>query len=207
MLNYPGKPYHDEKWPGGPQRIPGRVMCAYYDAGGEGTAYHDADAVNHGSGELNPPDGTYLHNFRKDEGVDTSYVKYRGEKFPDPIDDSPYNLVVPEKDMLYVGWTEPGEWINYTVEVEKDGTYAVELMYTSNAGGKIGLDIDGREAALCPIKTTFVAADPLGWRQWHHWNKLPIAELSLTRGLHLLTIRVLEQGNMNFAYLDFLPRG
>ena len=48
-----GRPYEDEAYKAGAQRIPGIVQCALYDLGGEGVAYHDADPVNHGSGELN----------------------------------------------------------------------------------------------------------------------------------------------------------
>jgi hypothetical protein len=59
-----GSPYHDTRYCGGPQKIPGKVLCAYYDLGGEGVAYHDTDPKNHGSGELNPADGTYLNEFR-----------------------------------------------------------------------------------------------------------------------------------------------
>ena len=47
---YQGVPYHDERYQGGAQKVPGRVYCAYYDLGGEGMAYHDTDAQNHGSG-------------------------------------------------------------------------------------------------------------------------------------------------------------
>ncbi len=85
---YQGKPFHDSKYQGGPQRIPGKVFCAYYDVGGEGIAYHDTDAKNNGSGGLNPADGTYLNEFRMNKGVDTSYTK-----FHDQIDNNPYNLV------------------------------------------------------------------------------------------------------------------
>jgi len=60
---YKGVPYQDSKYQGGPQKIPGRVLCAYYDLGGEGVAYHDIDSTNHGSGELNPADGCYLNEF------------------------------------------------------------------------------------------------------------------------------------------------
>ena len=35
---YQGRPYHDSVCQGGPQKIPGRVQCAYYDLGGEGVA-------------------------------------------------------------------------------------------------------------------------------------------------------------------------
>ncbi len=109
-------PFHDVVYHGGPQIIPGRVQCAYYDLGGEGIAYHDTDAKNNGSGALNPADGSYLNQFRMDEGVDTSYTK-----FHDQIDNNPYNLVPPPEGQLYVGWTEPGEWFNMTVEVERPG--------------------------------------------------------------------------------------
>ena len=85
--------------------MPGRVLCAFYDVGGEGVAYHDDDAKNQGSGTLNPADGSYLNEFRMKEGVDISYTKYH-----DDIDKNPYNLEEPPDGLLYVGWTAPGEW-------------------------------------------------------------------------------------------------
>ena len=102
---YRGKPFHDSVYHGGAQKIPGRVQCAYYDLGGEGVAYHDTEAKNQGSGGLNPADGTYLNQFRIDEGVDTSYTKFHRDAV---IDDSPYNVVLPPENQPYVGWTEPG---------------------------------------------------------------------------------------------------
>lgn len=66
------QPFRDCVYQGGPQSIRGRVQCAYYDLGGEGIAYHDTDAKNQGSGGLNPSDGSYLNQFRRNEGVDTS---------------------------------------------------------------------------------------------------------------------------------------
>jgi hypothetical protein len=198
LESYRGKPYRDSKWPGGPQRISGRLICAYYDAGGEGIAYHDADEVNNGSGKLNPVDGSYLHSFRINEGVDTSYVKFR-----DSIDSHEFNLVMPEKDMLYVGWTVPGEWICYTVSIEEAGVYTVDLMYTSKEGGRISLEADDGKAVTFEVDSTYDAADPLDWRQWHHWNKALLGEIRLPQGLHVLTLRTVEKGNMNYAYLEF----
>ena len=94
--HHKGKPYQDIRYQGGAQKIPGRVECAYYDLGGEGVAYHDLDARNNGSGVVNPVDGTYLNQFRMEEGVDISYTK-----FHDQIDSSPYNIVQPpEKSAL-----------------------------------------------------------------------------------------------------------
>ena len=124
VKQYGGLSYHDSRYNGGPQKIPGRVLCAYYDLGGEGVAYHDTDPKNHGSGELNPADGTYLNEFRIHEGVDTSYTKF--DRKPDSIDDNPFDKIVPPRDLPYVGWTEPGEWFNITVEAAHAGTYAAD---------------------------------------------------------------------------------
>jgi hypothetical protein len=166
---YKGLPYHDTRYSGGPQKIPGKVLCAYYDLGGEGVAYHDGDAQNRGSGELNPADGTYLNEFRIHEGVDTSYTKFNRKQ--DPIDDNPFDKIVPPADLPYVGWTEPREWFNITVNVTKAGTYAADFLYTSNRGGTIAVDVDGKDATRpLQITTTNDPADPLAWRQWHHWN-------------------------------------
>src|SRR5512133_191893 len=115
------------------QSIPGKIECEKYDLGGEGVAYHDKDSVNNGSGKLNPNDGTFYNTFRMPEGVDISYTKVGG------IDDNPYNFVEPFMKQLYVGWTEPGEWINFTVDVKESGIYKGEIMYTSRYGGKISI--------------------------------------------------------------------
>jgi hypothetical protein len=200
LKGYQGKPFQDALYHGGPQKIPGRTECAYYDLGGEGIAYHDVDAVNNGSGKLNPADGTYLNEFRMNEGVDTSYTK-----FHDAIDNNPYNLVQPPEGQIYVGWTVTNEWFNLTVEVEHTGVYAMDLLYTSNRGGTISLDRNSRPL-VSPIKiiSTHDDRDPIAWRQWHHWNVMTnLATVKLPKGVSVLTLRIVTEGNMNLASLDF----
>jgi len=202
LAHYQGTPYHDSHYQGGAQAIPGKVICAYYDLGGEGVAYHDSDAKNNGSGALNPANGTYLNEFRMSEGVDTSYTKFG----LDPkIDDNPHDKVTPPPNLLYVGWTVPGEWFNMTVQVAKAGEYTADLLYTSNRGGTISIDVNGKPATgPLAIASTFDAADPIAWRQWHHWNLAPaIARLKLPKGKALLTVHILTEGQMNLATLDF----
>jgi hypothetical protein len=205
LRQYKGLPYDDSRYHGGPQKVPGRVLCAYYDLGGEGVAYHDTDPQNHGSGELNPADGTYLNEFRMHEGVDTSYTKFN--RTPNPIDDNPFDKIVPAANLPYVGWTEPGEWFNITVEVSQGGTYAADFLYTSNRGGSISLDVNGNDATgPLQITTTYDPADPLAWRQWHHWNLAPqLFKVHLDKGKNVLTVHILTNGNMNLAYFDFQP--
>src|SRR5258707_11135678 len=138
--DYKGKPFHDTVYAAGPQNIPGRVECAYYDLGGEGVAYHDTDATNHGSGELNvkpehqrPHANPYVWGFRANEGVDISYTK-------DFADFNHTNFVTPVTNQLYIGWTADDEWCNYTVNVKNAGTYKIVARY-GNAANTISFSI------------------------------------------------------------------
>jgi hypothetical protein len=186
---YKGTPYQDSLYHGGPQAIPGRVQCAFYDLGGEGIAYHDTTEKNEGSGGLNPADGSYLNEFRMHEA----------------IDNNPYNKVVPEENQLYVGWTQPGEWFHITVNAKHAGSYSADLLYTSNRGGNISIDVNEVDATgPIAIQSTNDAADPIAWRQWHHWNIMKdIAQVKLTAGKNVLTVHILTEGNMNLAYFQF----
>jgi hypothetical protein len=198
---YKGTPFSDSVYKSGPQTIPGKLQCEYYDFGGEGLAFHDTDSTNSGSGRLNPADGSYLHEFRINEAVDISFTKFREPA----IDNSPYNIVEPKKDQFYVGWTAPGEWTKYTVKVEKTGTYQLAIMYTSNQNGKISVSVnDVDKTGPLPILSTFAAADTIAWRQWHHWNYLEnIARIDLKKGVQTITIHTVEIGQMNYDYINF----
>src|SRR4051812_16415900 len=183
--------FRDAAWENKPQEIPGKIECEFYNTGGEGVAYHDKDSVNNGSGKLNPADGGFLNEFRMKEGVDISYTKSKD------IDISPYNKVKPEMDQLYVGWTERGEWINYTVNVKKSGTYTIGLMYTANGDGIISLDVDGKESSGdLKVPSTNDEKEPIAWRQWHHWNKInQLGQIKLAKGIHTLTLHTVAHGN------------
>lgn len=198
---YQRNPFSDSVYKSGAQVFPGKLQCEYYDFGGEGISYHDIDSINSGSGRLNPADGSYLHEFRINEAVDISYTKFR-----DPaIDNTIYNFVEPGKDQLYVGWTEPGEWTKYTVNVQKTGTYELGIMYTANQNGKISLSVnDEDKTGPLQITSTFVAADTVGWRQWHHWNYLEkIARIDLKKGIQTITVKTVETGQMNYDFIEF----
>ncbi len=54
------------------------------------------------------------------------------------------------------------------------------------------------------IASTNDPADPLAWRQWHHWNLASqLFKVRLNKGKSVLTVHVLRNGNMNLAYFDF----
>ncbi|GEM_PF-197031 len=213
--SYAGVPFHDTVYSGGPQVIPGTLQNEYFDtldipdslkASGaeEGITYHDTDNQNSGSGMLNGT-GTYLKEFRMHESADTSYTKFNNPGTL--IDDSPYNLVRPEPNSLYLGWIAPGEWVRYTVDVHADGIYALNIMYTSKFGGHISLDSDGRDVSgPLTIPSTSNSADPVEWRQAHHWNKIyGVGHIPLKKGRQVLTLHFLDQPVMNFDYMEFVP--
>lgn len=194
--DYKGKPFKDEKHKSGPQAIPGVLQTALYDLGGEGVAYHDTDAVNKGSGELNRrPNhcrtGTpeHLCYFRDKEGVDLSYTKEFAD-FKNP------NLVDPEKNQLYLGWHADGEWVNYTVAVKKAGKYRIHAMY-GKAANLLKFSVNNQPAGECKL--------PVDTGDYHKWNKaMDCGEITFpNKGLQLLTLHY-NTGN-NLAYFEFVP--
>ena len=186
IKGYQGTPYQDEKIAGGAQCIPGRMYCAYYDLGGEGVAYHDSDACNHGSGSLNPADGSYLNQFRMEEGVDISYIKEK--------DRTPGSSYLADLGTLYTGWSAAGEWMNYTVAVQTTGTYQVDIVYATMDGGQLTVQIDGADAGVVSLPPT---------NGYHNWGKVDnCARLALSAGEQVVTLRPHSQG-MNYAWLEF----
>jgi hypothetical protein len=196
---YSGTPYLDTVTALSVQQIPGRLQCEFFDLGGEGVAYHDTDDKNSGSGSLNKGPGYYF-NFRINEAVDISFTK-----FHDSIDNSMYTIVQPKIDQLYLGWTEPGEWTRYTVNVLEDGDYKVGVMYTSNRGGAIRFFVDNTDStAFLDIPSTFNEKDPLKWRNWHHWNYVDsLTVMHLEKGKRILKLDIAQLGNFNFDYFNF----
>jgi hypothetical protein len=190
--DYQGKPFADSVHTAGAQIIPGRIECAFYDLGGEGVAYHDTDATNHGSGELNlkpehhrPHATPEIWGFRANEGVDISYTK-------DFADFNHTNFVAPGTNQLYIGWTADGEWCNYTVDVKKAGQYKITALY-GNAANTVKFLINHQPAAECRL--------PLATGSMHIWNRAEIGTITFTEpGIQLLTFQY-NKGN-NFAYFD-----
>jgi len=84
----------------------------------------------------------------------------------------------------------------------------MDLLYTSNRGGTISLDLEGNNPTdPLAIASTKNDADSLAWRQWHHWYVMKdLAVGSLPKGKHVLTVHILTNGNMNLAYFDFKER-
>ena len=54
------------------------------------------------------------------------------------------------------------------------------------------------------IASTYDAADEVAWRQWHHWNVAKgLVKVGLKKGINVLTVHTVAQGQMNYATLEF----
>jgi len=152
------------EWPG-PSRpyknkvhtIPGTIEAEDFDEGGEGVAYHDMEEEQKEKKE--PP-------YRK-TGVDLEWREDASGKF---------NL----------GWTRPGEWLIYTVDVRESGTYTIEMMVACDKrGGQFRLEFNGVD------KTGQVEVpDTGGWKNLKPFSKTGV---KLEAGRYAMKL-VLDKG-------------
>jgi hypothetical protein len=94
--------------------------------------------------------------------------------------------------------------LSHTIKVNDGAKYTVSLLYTSSGDGTISFDVHGRDATG-PLKiySTFDVRDTVPWRQWHHWNKSDsVGTIIQERGVHVLTLHIVANGNMNLDYMD-----
>lgn len=154
-------------------RIPGIINAAEYDLGTHQVTWSDSDywAVSGSPGGGNS--GTFLRN----DGVDI-------ERSDDSLGFA-YN----------VGWLEPLEWMEYSVFVEAEGTYAVDVRLAAlTGGGNLHLYMDGESIGQLTVDET---------GGWQIWNTQRISNLALTAGEHILRIAVGRRGGFNLNRLTF----
>lgn len=146
------------------------ILFADFDAGGEGISYHDTSAVNQGNS-----------TYRGNTGVDVGHTTARG-------------------GVTYVGWTQPGEWLDYTVSAAKSGTYALEVRAASaSGGGQYHLEVDGRNVSgEITVRKTGA---------WNAFTTTTIGGIPLTAGTHTIRVVMDKPGAdgfvANFATFDF----
>src|SRR5574344_2067083 len=135
--------------------FPGLIQAENYDVGGEGLAYHDIDLVNEGG--LYREDGVDIVGI----GCDTEGANCTGG--------------------FALGYTTTDEWLNYTINVEKEANYMFRANVSSGLdGGSFMLFIDNK-----PVTDTIKV--PAG----EDWNTYKFVEGSIgkvTQGKHVLKV-------------------
>ncbi len=88
-----------------------------------------------------------------------------------------------------IGWTNTGEWFEYTINVQTDGVYAMNANLGSNAGGALRIFIDDRDmtGAVTVPKGT-------GWTRFDMF----VANISMKQGKHVMRVMIDKTGaNLN----------
>lgn len=94
-----------------------------------------------------------------------------------------------------IGWTSPGEWLEYSVNVTHAGNYLIEFRLASpqaiGSTGSLTFLVDGVSVA-----GTVVPPSTGGWQTY---QSVIIEDISLTEGDHIFRINIGESG-FNFNY-------
>ncbi|MFP9113891.1 carbohydrate-binding protein [Flavobacterium sp. RHBU_3] len=154
--------------------LPGKVYVTEYDFGTNGYAYKDNDvATYHSDG------GTYQAWNQgwqmRNDGVDIETTT-----------DSPSNG-------YQVGFIQPGEWMQYTLEVTADTAYDIDIRYAGN-GGKLHFeDENGR------ISETITLSGTGGYTTW---GTATLTDVILHAGTNKVKLYVDSTGfNLNYFEL------
>lgn len=85
-----------------------------------------------------------------------------------------------------VGWTNTGEWTNYTLNIQEAGTYDLEIHYSSLEGnGEISLLLDNGN-----LDNNITFPSTGAWATYSTTN----SQITLPLGEHILTVKVEENG-------------
>jgi aryl-phospho-beta-D-glucosidase BglC (GH1 family) len=150
------KPFH-----GSPASVPGVVEAEDFDLGGEGLAYHDADAAN------------IPGKYRPGEGVDI------------------YDRL---GDGFHVGNAIPGEWLEYSLNVQSEGWYTITTYIAAlQGGGTFQLKVDTVMSDIIAVKSSNSAL-----------NTLPYTtRMYLKAGEQILRFSILSSPNYNIDKMIF----
>ncbi|WP_418499282.1 cellulase family glycosylhydrolase [Flagellimonas sp.] len=156
--------------------IPGLIYATDYDMGTQNYAYSDVDYINYrvSTGEQGAWNkGRKMRN----DGVDIqscSDSKNNGYEVFDIQD---------------------GEWLLFTVSIEKSGTYAMDVRYSSMEGtGKLHLKIDGSTTSKSVVLPATEGATS--------YKTATLSGIDLKEGTHKIKV-AFEKGGFNLNYLEF----
>ena len=153
--------------------IPGKIEAENYDEGGNRFSFYDKDAAN--KGEIYREDAVDVVTL---DGATCNGDACKG---------------------YAIGYTEAGEWLEYSVKVAADGKYGVRAnVATASETSKIQLLVDG-EVLLDTI--TFDKIDTT----WNVYKEIDIGTADLTAGEHILRL-VIAGSYVNVDWLQFCEK-
>lgn len=146
--------------------IPGKIEFENYDEGGNGVAYLD-----------NAPGSQTNVSFRPTEDVDIETCTDVG---------AGYN----------VGYASVGEWLEYTVNVAKAGTYNIGIRVACNGNGRtLSLQANGKK-----LGTDVSVPNTSGWQTW---QTVSLKDIPLDAGKQVIRVTIGGADYVNLNYMEF----
>jgi hypothetical protein len=151
-----------------PHPIPGTIQLEEFDVGGNGFAYLDDSP----SSSVTP-----TVNFRSDEDVDIENCTDVG---------GGYNI----------GFATAGEWLEYSVDVEKPGTYDLDFRVACNGATRtVSVSMDGKT-----IANNIAIPNTGGWQTW---TTTTVKNIDLKAGKQILRVTIGATDYVNLNYVTF----
>ena len=147
--------------------IPGSIALADYDLGALGLSYMDYDYMRTGVGDQ-ISGGNTGWSYRND-GID--------------IESSSDTTIIP----FNVGWTQPGEFMNYTINVVKDGDYSFTIRSASEVNTSSITIFLGQEKIIEALDLPNTGGDQI-------WKDTLLGETFLSKGQQMISVRINRTG-------------
>lgn len=166
--------YRKESLPFKDHIIPGKIAFADYDLGALGLSYMDYDFMRTGVGDQ-LSGGNSGWSYRND-GVD--------------IELSTDTTLIPYN----VGWTKSGEFMNYTVNVIKEGKYTFIARIASEVNNSSISIFNNNEIIIKAIDLPNTGGSQI-------WQDIQLGKVNLLKGNQLITVRI-NRGGANLKILE-----
>lgn len=156
-------------------QVPGRIFASEYDLGRMGSAYLDKDFINLWVSDPAKRSEWNSGQQMRNDGVDIY-------KCNDKI-----------TNQYYVGKTESGEWLQYTVQSKGDKNYTFDIRYASATDSKIRI-----ETASGKVLATVSLASSGGNE---NWKTVSVKNISFQKGENSIRI-FFENDGVNLNYFE-----
>ncbi|SMC41624.1 cellulase family glycosylhydrolase [Chryseobacterium sp. YR221] len=155
--------------------IPGRIFASDYDLGRMGAAYLDKDFINLWVSDPAKRSEWNSGQQMRNDGVDL------------------YKCTDAITNQYYVGKTESGEWLQYTVASKADKNYTFSIRYAAESNSNIKI-----ETASGKLLAS-VSLDSSGGKE--NWKTVSVKNIPLLKGENKIRI-FFENGGANLNYFE-----
>ena len=182
--DYTGKPET-----GAPRTIPGTILAIDYDEAPAGAK--EVSFSYHGK--------RVQTKFRKD--ADSIGIAGFGKGHVST------NGMPEDPNQAYVGWTQGGEWLKYTVNVTESGTYVIGAKVAAGAKGATLSFSFASELSTGDIEIPSTAGFQPGVEVYHVWEKLDaLKEITLPAGTYVMTVKIGQIAGLNLHSFTFTKK-